>query len=74
MKSELFIFIYVTLVGSIMLFTFVFLGLYFTYWINDTVVPVRVLFYTSLKIGVWGGGIGGTSTWLVHLFKYRYRK
>ncbi len=57
-----------------MLFTFVFLGLYFTYWINDTVVPVRVLFYTSLKIGVWGGGIGGTSTWLVHLFKYRYRK
>lgn len=74
MRREFFILMYVTLMGSIVLSSFVFLGRYFIFWINGTTVPLEDLFYISLKIGVFGGGIGGISTWLIHFFNQRYRK
>lgn len=74
MKRELFILIYVVVIGAFIIFSAVFLSRSFAYWSNDITIPFKELFYLSLKVGLAGGFIGGIGTWLMHVFNLYHRR
>ena len=65
MKKKLLIVAYLFSVGSILLFLFVFLGRFLIYWINNLAFPLEETLLLSLKIGLFGGSLGGISSLII---------
>ncbi len=65
MKKELLIIAYMVLIGSTLLFSFVFLGIFLICWINNIAFPLEKTLLLSLKIGLFGGSLGGISSLII---------
>lgn len=74
MKREFLIFIYVMIMGSFIVFTVAFLSRLSIYLFYDIAPPLKSLLYTSGKIGITGGVIGGFGTGLMRALNLHRRK
>lgn len=71
MKRDLFILIYIILMGTFIISVIAFLSRLSIYLVNDNAIPFKELFFISLKIGMVGGVIGGVGTWIMYRFNIR---
>lgn len=71
MKRDLFILIYIILMGTFIISVVAFLSRLSIYLVNDNAIPFKELLFISLKIGIVGGVIGGVGTWIMYRFNIR---
>lgn len=75
MKREIFILVYVIVMGTFIVTLVTFLSQLAIYFFGETAsqnypIPFKSLFHVSIKVGLVGGIVGGVGTWLMHFFNH----
>ena len=75
MKREIFILVYVTVMGTFIVTLVAFLSHLAIYFFGEKAsqnhpIPFRSLLHVSIKVGLVGGIVGGVGTWLMYFFNH----